>query len=767
MVHGLKQSLSTQAHSAYRVNQIVSARVERIFPFGIFVLLPDGTQAYVRRRELTQSGTVDPQQVVSKGQIVRATVVALPEQGQVMELSLRRLEPDPWDLLVKRFQVRDTITGTVKGFSAEGMFVEVLPGADGFVPLLELAPWPVQQAQDLYWLEDQVEAMITDLDRQRKRLRLSIRRQMAHTARVQQLAGHLEDAEVQVEPLPATAAPTMDDETFADLRPLGQVLVLDDHQGVREGLVNWLRRHNCHATGVGLPAEALEQIHSVQYGLVLVGLDPAGQDEVEFINTLRQVSPATKVIIMSIPDWIAERGRELEMLQVVDVFVKPLNLEEILDTLSRLARGESIGPFRVNAPEQTDEKPDSFQKLAQTMRGHSPMEVRLEAGLEELVRFTRAESGILFHLDPVSQQVSILAQAGTLPIEYMALSGLSASPVKDLIVEGGEILEAQITEHNRRRFQKLLDVVPFASCLGVPVPAAGRVEHTLFLFHREPEAFSHYRLRDAHAMATLLAVALEGQALEERIQAVSPFLLSGQLAAGFGHDLFNKMSALELQMRELQAACKAAAGQAEGAPPGESSGCSRMVDQIGRLLETTLDLGKTVGVFRDLIRAEDQGTIDVNQVVQHAILLLQAIARRSRVQIKTELASDLPPVAGSPIRLQQAFLNIMLNAIQHVGKKLEIWPNGPARLQITTGIDPRAGRSVWVQFTDSGPGIHRRLWERIFALGFSTRPGGTGLGLFIARSLVESMGGTLYVERSLVPSGTTFRLELPAMTGDP
>ncbi len=757
--------MNAHTRRTYKVGQIISARVERVFPFGIFVLLPDGTQAYVRRRELTQSGTTDPRQVVSKGQSIKAVVVALPERGQALELSLRRLELDPWDLLVRRFQVRDTVQGTVKGFSAGGMFVEVLPGADGFVPLLELAPWPVQQAQDLYWPGDQVEAMITDLDRQQRRLRLSIRRQMMHTARAQQFAGRLEDAEAQTEPLPEAEASGMGDKSWGDLRPLGQVLVLDDHQGVREGLVGWLQRHNCRATGVGLPDEALAQIYQARYSLVLVDLDLAGQDGVEFINTLRQVSPATKVIIMSIPDWIAERGHELETLQVVDVFIKPLNLEEILDTLSRLAQGEPIGPFRIPIPEPTDERTDSFRKLAQTMRSHSPLEARLEAGLEELVRFTRAELGILFHLHPVSQQVSILAQVGKLPIEYMALPGLSTSPVKDLIVEGGEILEAQISEHNRRRFQKLLEVVSFASCVGVPVPAAGRVEHALFLFHREPEAFSRYRLRDAHTTATLLAVALEDQALEERIQAVSPFLLSGQLAAGFGHDVFNKMSALELQVRELKAACRASAGQVEGAQPDEPSGCSQMAGQVERLLETTLDLGKTVEVFRDLIRAEDQGTIDVNQVVQRAVLLLQALARRSRVQIKTDLASVLPPVAGSPIRLQQAFLNIMLNAIQHTGTKLETWPDGLGRLQITTGVDPQDGQRVWVRFADSGPGIHRRLWESIFALGFSTRPGGTGLGLFIARSLVESMGGQIVVEQSLIPVGTTFRVELPAVTG--
>ncbi len=760
----MRRTLSTQARSAYRLNQVVSARVERIFPFGVFVLLPDGTPGYVRRRELTLAGTIDPQQVVSKGQTLKAVVIALPERGQKLELSVRRLEPDPWDLLVSRFQVRDTVTGTVKSFLPGGMFVEVLPGVDGFVPLSELAPWSVQKASDLYWVGDRVEAMITALDRPQKRLRLSIRQQMMHQARGQQLTGHLEAAEAQAEPSPEAGEPIPGDETVADLRPLGRVLVLDDHQGVREGLVNWLQRHHCQAVGAERPAEALDQIRHGQYGLALVDLDLPGQDGVEFIRALRQISPATRVILMSIPGWIAGRGHELEALQVVEVLAKPLNMEEVLDTLSRLARGEPVGPFRAGAVELPDEKADSFQKLAPIMRRHGPLEARLRAGLEELVRFARAEAGVLFRLHPISQQVSIVAQAGELPIEEWALPGLSTSPVKDLIVEGGEILESRMSEHNRRRFQKLLDALPFESCLGVPLSAAGRVEHALFLFHREPEAFSRYRLRDAHAMATLLAVALESQALEERIRTVGPFLLSGQLAAGFGHDVFNKMSALELQVRELKAACSASKGQAEGVRLDEPGGCGLVADSIERLLETILDLEKTVEAFRELIRAEEQQEVEVNQVVQRAILLVQALARRSRVQIKPELAPDLPPVAGSPIRLQQAFLNIMLNAIQHTGQKLETWPEGQGRLRITTGVDPDR-QVVWVRFADTGLGIHHRLWDNIFALGFSTRPGGTGLGLFIARSLIESMGGCVCVEESLVPLGTTFLVELPVAMG--
>jgi two-component system NtrC family sensor kinase len=168
-----------------------------------------------------------------------------------------------------------------------------------------------------------------------------------------------------------------------------------------------------------------------------------------------------------------------------------------------------------------------------------------------------------------------------------------------------------------------------------------------------------------------------------------------------------------------------------------------------------------VEAFRELIRDQEETAMDVNAVVERAALLLQTTARRGHVALTLDLKPGLPGVMGTPVRLQQAFLNVMLNAIQQIAASTQHWPQGRGELVVTTGLDSRAGR-VWVRFADNGPGVHHQLWESIFTLGFSTRAEGTGLGLFIARSLVASMRGKIYVEKSLVPAGTTFRVELPA-----
>jgi len=747
--------------TAYRLRQQVAATVERVLPFGVFVRLPDGTDAYVRRRELSQDGTLAPEHLVSVGQQIQTVVVALPEKDRKLELSVCQAEPDPWETFVRSFRIRDTVTATVKNLSAQGVWVQIIPGVDGFIPPSELAPWPVQEPGEMLWIGDQVKAMVTGLDRQTRRVRLSIQRQMIHEVRVQETTAQLQTDEPSVDPLPEPEEPDTGPEESVNLQGLGRVLVIDDDDGVRDGLVAWVERHGCQADGAGQCNEGLDRVKQAEYGLVIVDLDLAGQDGLELVRALRQVQPNTPVTVMSIPRWIADRSQDLEDMEVAGVFIKPLDLDEVADTLTRLARGEKVGPFRIHAIGGAEETSNVFQQLAQTMRGGAPLEARLEAALKELVRLTRAELGVLFHLDPTSQQVDVAARAGHLTIKQDAMYGLAQSPVKDLILEGGEEYATHLSPQVRRRFEKLLNAVDFASCLGVPVSALGRVEHALFLFHREPDAFSRYRLRDAQATATLLGVALESQSLEERIRAINPFLVSGQLAAGFGHDVFNKMTGLELQVRNLRAACNTPTGTVETTLTGNTPSCAQGAQDMDQLLETTLDLKRTVEAFQELIRAEIQVSLDVNQVAARAGLLLRSIAQRSKVHIEMDLNPDLPPAVGSPVRLQQVFLNVMLNAIQHTTHKRERWPKGESQLQVTTGLEAESKCMVWVRFTDTGPGIHRQLWDKIFALGFSTRSDGSGLGLFIARSLVESMGGRITVEQSTIPTGTTFLVELP------
>jgi signal transduction histidine kinase len=101
------------------------------------------------------------------------------------------------------------------------------------------------------------------------------------------------------------------------------------------------------------------------------------------------------------------------------------------------------------------------------------------------------------------------------------------------------------------------------------------------------------------------------------------------------------------------------------------------------------------------------------------------------------------------------FLNLMLNAVQ----QMSLRPTEHRLLSIRSNIG-KEPFPIQIRFWDTGPGIHKSLWEKVFAQGFSTR-NGSGLGLFIARNFLHSLGGRIRVEESFVPLGATFLVELP------
>jgi len=148
--------------------------------------------------------------------------------------------------------------------------------------------------------------------------------------------------------------------------------------------------------------------------------------------------------------------------------------------------------------------------------------------------------------------------------------------------------------------------------------------------------------------------------------------------------------------------------------------------------------------------------LDINRVIQDVSIFLRNELSRNRVSLRTDLASDLPPVQGDPVQLQQVLINLTMNAVEAMRSS-----TGRTReLLIRSGRSPEG---VLVQVQDSGPGIDAELTDRIFEPFFTTKMEGIGMGLSISRSIIESHGGQLsFVSAS---QGAVFQFTLPADGG--
>jgi C4-dicarboxylate-specific signal transduction histidine kinase len=183
---------------------------------------------------------------------------------------------------------------------------------------------------------------------------------------------------------------------------------------------------------------------------------------------------------------------------------------------------------------------------------------------------------------------------------------------------------------------------------------------------------------------------------------------------------------------------------------GEARGAaSRMVRDAARATEI-------ISRIRSLFKkgTAQRELVDVNGIIRGMIELLRSEATRYSISMRTELSEGLPQIMGDRVQLQQVLMNLMINGIEAM-KDME----GPRELSIKSQSAEDA--QLMVSVSDTGVGLPPHQADRIFDSFFTTKRDGTGMGLRISRSIVESHGGRLWAADN-PPGGASFHLSLPS-----
>jgi signal transduction histidine kinase len=148
---------------------------------------------------------------------------------------------------------------------------------------------------------------------------------------------------------------------------------------------------------------------------------------------------------------------------------------------------------------------------------------------------------------------------------------------------------------------------------------------------------------------------------------------------------------------------------------------------------------------------------DVNKLIGTVLGLVYIDLRKHSIETQMNL-SELPPVIGNEVQLQQVILNLVMNAIESMVSAAE-----PRVLSIKS--ESTEHNSVLISIADTGRGIDVRNLNRIFKPMFTTKARGMGMGLAICKSIIESHDGQIWVSAG-VPRGSIFNFELPVRQGD-
>lgn len=234
-----------------------------------------------------------------------------------------------------------------------------------------------------------------------------------------------------------------------------------------------------------------------------------------------------------------------------------------------------------------------------------------------------------------------------------------------------------------------------------------------------------------------------------RYSSAELYAMLGELAAELAHELNQPLAAIT--------AYADGAGRllAQSRDPADLQRARQIVEAIAG---QAMRAGDVIEQMQRLVRHEpgSWGPVFPNRLVRDLLVLVEPVIRHHEAELHLDLAADLPAVRGDPVRLQQLLMLLFRNALDAIAGQ----PAG--HRHVTFSSCNRLGQ-VTLAVTDSGPGVPATAVPQLFQPFFSTKHGGTGLGLAAGRSIAAEHGGELYF-RNLPAGGARFWVELPGMS---
>jgi signal transduction histidine kinase len=290
--------------------------------------------------------------------------------------------------------------------------------------------------------------------------------------------------------------------------------------------------------------------------------------------------------------------------------------------------------------------------------------------------------------------------------------------------------------------------VPRTSC-SVPLVSRNRVLGVMELWRPEAHVCTQVDLEFLMQIAKQVAIAIENALAYGEIKGLKTDLAHtnrvstmGELVASISHELAQPITV-------TTANAKASLRWLQRDPPD--------LTEVRKGTERIIEAGSLASEIIDRLRSlykkssPKRELVAINEVIGDMVLLLRGEANEYAVSIRTGLAADLPEIAADRVQLQQVLMNLMLNGIEAMRETGGV-------LTVKTGRGE--GDQVLISVSDTGVGLPAGRADGIFNAFFTTKPQGSGMGLAISRSIVESHGGRLWAT-SHDGRGATFQFTLP------
>jgi PAS domain S-box-containing protein len=357
-------------------------------------------------------------------------------------------------------------------------------------------------------------------------------------------------------------------------------------------------------------------------------------------------------------------------------------------------------------------------------------------------QFRREESKLRESIETIPAMIWIAGPDGTVQfrnrraVEYTGLSQLG---------EGEKAAQISVHPEDRDRIARRLDA-SYAS--GEPFEEEMRIrrtdgEYRWFLSRVVPLRDKRGKIVKWYGVATDIQDRKRAEELQAELAHTNRVSTMGELAASISHELAQPLTV-------TTANAKASLRWLQRDPPDLTEvrrGTERIVEAgtlASEIINRLRSLYKKSSPKRELVA--------INEVIGEMAKMLRTEARRHGVSVRTDLKDDLPIIVADRVQIQQVLMNLMLNGIEAMKDT-----GGVLTVKSQLGENGQIEISV----NDTGPGLPQDKADQIFDAFFTTKQQGSGMGLAISKSIVESHGGRIWANGN-GGRGATFHFTLPA-----
>jgi signal transduction histidine kinase len=485
-----------------------------------------------------------------------------------------------------------------------------------------------------------------------------------------------------------------------------KVLVVDDDVAIVEVLEMRLVTMGFDVTATADPQQAVAAVEGTRFDVALLDLRMQPTDGIALMEAVHARQPRLPVLIMTAHGTI-ETAVNAVQRGAFDYLTKPFLRDELRSKIARALASRRWARDR-----------ERLLTVGQTLASSGIMARVLDAVAQGAVETTEAERCVVFQQD--HGRLVPMASAGSAPPSWPALeAAASAAMTKGIPVtfpgyEAGAIVAAPLVVQRGPAGAVVIETAP-----GIE-PADDDLD-LLALFSSQAAV----AVRNTHELERLRSGALAAL---------------GRMATEVAHELKNPLAGLRLYARHLEARL-GKNGDTDGA--GLAQKITSTVDHLATVVQEITAFGRPPELHRT--------PTALHALLDECVAFAQARCETPGIEVSRAYDASCPEALLDARELRKAFLNLILNGMEALSTG--------GRLTVTTGYSADT-RTVTVVVEDTGAGMSDETLSRMFDLFFTTKPQGTGLGMALARSVVDLHAGELAIT-STVGKGTRVTVRLP------